>query len=253
MEVHHHPDIHHKPKKWKEYFIEFLMIFLAVTMGFFAEGFREHINDRAKEKEYMQSLLEDLKYDTLKYQEAINKMEILKPALDSSYLNVKEANRFNYVLQGKWQYIINEISTEYRPSLPTIQQMKSSGNLRLVENKEVGNKIMKYDAFVKSNVERLNDNIHVASGKVYAMEDIFCDYINFRKINISGELDFNDTSKYADFDMPFVEKDLTKLNEFANSFINYKTVGLSYIKTVIKGKAYATDLIKYINEEYHYD
>ena len=23
MEVHHHPDLHHKPKKWKEYFLEF--------------------------------------------------------------------------------------------------------------------------------------------------------------------------------------------------------------------------------------
>ena len=21
MEVHHHPDLHHKPKKWKEYFL----------------------------------------------------------------------------------------------------------------------------------------------------------------------------------------------------------------------------------------
>ncbi|MBC7721634.1 MAG: hypothetical protein H7068_06380, partial [Pedobacter sp.] len=28
MEVHHHPDLHHKSKKWKEYFLEFLMIFL---------------------------------------------------------------------------------------------------------------------------------------------------------------------------------------------------------------------------------
>jgi len=40
MEVHHHPDLHHKPKKWKEYFLEFLMIFLAVTLGFFAESYR---------------------------------------------------------------------------------------------------------------------------------------------------------------------------------------------------------------------
>src|ERR1700731_4697152 len=37
MEVHHHPDLHHEKKPWKEYFLEFLMIFLAVTMGFFAE------------------------------------------------------------------------------------------------------------------------------------------------------------------------------------------------------------------------
>ena len=34
MEVHHHPDLHHKRKKFKEYFLEFLMIFLAVTLGF---------------------------------------------------------------------------------------------------------------------------------------------------------------------------------------------------------------------------
>ncbi len=31
MEVYHHPDLHHKKKNFKEYFFEFLMIFLAVT------------------------------------------------------------------------------------------------------------------------------------------------------------------------------------------------------------------------------
>ncbi|HEY4875714.1 MAG TPA: hypothetical protein VIH86_09100 [Puia sp.] len=41
MEVHHHPDVHHQRKRFKEYFLEFLMIFLAVTMGFFAESLRE--------------------------------------------------------------------------------------------------------------------------------------------------------------------------------------------------------------------
>ena len=51
MEVHHHPDIHHEKKKWKEYFFEFLMIFLAVAMGFFAEQIRE----RHVEKERLQN------------------------------------------------------------------------------------------------------------------------------------------------------------------------------------------------------
>lgn len=39
MEVHHHP--HVEKKNFKEYFLEFLMIFLAVTLGFFAESLRE--------------------------------------------------------------------------------------------------------------------------------------------------------------------------------------------------------------------
>ena len=64
MEVHHHPDLQHKRKNFREYFLEFLMIFLAVTLGFFAESYREYLNERSKESEYMVSLVEDLKSDT---------------------------------------------------------------------------------------------------------------------------------------------------------------------------------------------
>src|SRR5277367_2786684 len=64
MEVHHHPDVHHKRKKFKEYFLEFLMIFLAVTMGFFAENIREYYSEKHQEREYVQSMINDLKTDT---------------------------------------------------------------------------------------------------------------------------------------------------------------------------------------------
>jgi len=39
MEVHHPHHPTHK-KKWSEYIIEFLMLFAAVTLGFFAENVR---------------------------------------------------------------------------------------------------------------------------------------------------------------------------------------------------------------------
>lgn len=39
------------------------MIFLAVTLGFFAESYRENLNDNAKEREYIRSLVADLKSD----------------------------------------------------------------------------------------------------------------------------------------------------------------------------------------------
>ena len=44
MEVHHHPDLRHEKKNFREYILEFVMIFLAVTMGFFAENIRENIS-----------------------------------------------------------------------------------------------------------------------------------------------------------------------------------------------------------------
>ena len=46
MEVNHHPQIENKPKPWKEYQLEGLMIFLADTMGFYAESMREHISNK---------------------------------------------------------------------------------------------------------------------------------------------------------------------------------------------------------------
>src|SRR5689334_23460696 len=42
MEVHHHPQV--EKKNLKEYLLEGLMIFVAVTLGFFAETIREHIS-----------------------------------------------------------------------------------------------------------------------------------------------------------------------------------------------------------------
>ena len=67
MEVHHHPHVgsdSHRKKNFKEYFLEFMMIFLAVTMGFFAESLREHLVNVKKEKEYIISVKEDLLTDT---------------------------------------------------------------------------------------------------------------------------------------------------------------------------------------------
>src|SRR5450631_4011741 len=46
MEIYHQPDMHHRKKPWKEYLFEFLMIFLAVTLGFFAETLREYISEK---------------------------------------------------------------------------------------------------------------------------------------------------------------------------------------------------------------
>ena len=72
MEVHHHPDLHHKKKNFKEFFLEFVMIFLAVTLGFIAENVRESISNHEQEKHYVESLVNDLTEDTVNMHVAIN-------------------------------------------------------------------------------------------------------------------------------------------------------------------------------------
>src|ERR1700680_179092 len=69
MEVHHHPNV--EKKGFKEYFLEFLMIFLAVNMGFIAESLRENIVERTKEHQYIQSFYEDLNSNGKRIQDFI--------------------------------------------------------------------------------------------------------------------------------------------------------------------------------------
>jgi hypothetical protein len=86
MEVHHHPHLPHgEKKKFKEYFLEFLMIFLAVTLGFFAESLREHINNNEKREQYVQSLVEDLESDTARMDDIIQFDEAKITGLNSMY------------------------------------------------------------------------------------------------------------------------------------------------------------------------
>jgi hypothetical protein len=69
MEVHHHPGI--EKKNFMQYFLEFLMIFLAVTLGFFAESLREHLHNNEIAKESIQSMVEDLRSDFSMYREML--------------------------------------------------------------------------------------------------------------------------------------------------------------------------------------
>src|SRR4051812_33955298 len=82
MEVHHHPNT--EKKNFKEYFLEFLMIFLAVTLGFFAENVREHFVNSDKEHIYMKGLLQDLEQDTAAVSRVIMFQEQIIKRMDSA-------------------------------------------------------------------------------------------------------------------------------------------------------------------------
>src|SRR5512147_1510903 len=73
MEVHAHT--HTERKKWTHYLWEFLMLFLAVFCGFLAEYLLEHKIEREREKQYMVSLISDLKDDTVIINQQIEQLK----------------------------------------------------------------------------------------------------------------------------------------------------------------------------------
>src|SRR5580692_3915952 len=83
MEVHHHPDLHHQKKPWKEYLLEGLMIFIAVMMGFIAENIREDITNNQHAHELTAQLVADLKADTSHLEKVIDEQTKIREANDS--------------------------------------------------------------------------------------------------------------------------------------------------------------------------
>ena len=254
MEVHHHPKA--EKKNLKDYFLEFIMIFLAVTLGFFAEGFREHVGESAKEREYLSTMFQELKYDTAQYHLALNKINLLTPALDSCYMNVKKAGQFNYVLLARWNTPVNEVRVSYKPALPTINQLKSSGNLRLIEERLIAAKVMEYETFIDGIYQDHYASVDAATKKVFALEDESCDYTDFNaKLgqnmqHLEGQLDPESSALY---DMDILIKDPAKLNVLANSFVNFKANNYGYATGVNNAIKIATQLLELLNNKYHFD
>ena len=144
MEVHHHPDLHHNKKNLREYFLEFLMIFLAVVMGFFAENIRETIADNNKSNEYAQSLYNDLKKDTM-WLNLILSIKTWRGLKVDSLIFILESG--NVQKNSKMIYYYNSFLTVNLPFTPndaTIQQLRNSGGFRYFKNIELYNIITLY-------------------------------------------------------------------------------------------------------------
>ena len=167
MEVHHHPDLHHKPKKWKEYLLEFLMIFLAVTMGFFAENIRENISNKERLHNNIQSLVSDLQSDLAMYDSAIAFNNGHRQMIDSiiNGLNTPNGNlRTTYFMARQ----LTMGSSVVSPNTKTYEQMKSSGDMRLIKKQMIADSIAlyyqwtkKFDYWSDLQKQRISDVIDV--------------------------------------------------------------------------------------------
>jgi hypothetical protein len=141
MEVHAHS--HTERKKWTHYFWEFLMLFFAVTLGFFVENKREHYIEQTRVKEFARSLAADIARDTGNMTYIIERIKIQIKNTDSltTYLKSHKTPR-NIDL---FTLTILDRYPAYRWSRSTLEQIKNSGSLRYFDDSMV-QYISSYDA-----------------------------------------------------------------------------------------------------------
>ena len=115
---------------------------------------------------------------------------------------------------------------------------------------------MEYESLVGGAVKTEVENINASTEKIFNLEDEICNETEFNdrtNMNMQDSAAQFNMEMGAIYNMPILIRDPVKLNQFANSFINYKSRNWGYYTRVNMIKEMATELIKLINDEYHFE
>jgi hypothetical protein len=147
MEVHNHS--HTPRKKWTHYLWEFLMLFLAVFCGFLAENIREQSVERHRERQFIQSFVEDLKTDTAAIRQILLFRQTKMERMDSLMLllRTRQIKGHENELYFFGRTLIR--STRFQSNDRTITQLKNSGSLRLIRNEQAADSMISYQKLVE--------------------------------------------------------------------------------------------------------
>jgi hypothetical protein len=128
------------------YAVEFVLLFSAVTLGFFAENYREGLVERKTEKMYLQSLIKDLGQDTLKIDYSIRSKEIKDQYFDTLYTILYQTPR---PWPTRKLYYISRyllIREPFYGTMGTIHQLENAGGFKLIQDENLVDKINAYSA-----------------------------------------------------------------------------------------------------------
>jgi len=217
------------------YLFEFLMLFLAVTAGFFADNLREENVEHHRELKYMHTLAEDLKKD-------INEIDRIRPLRiareDSigaliSLLTKKERDKYAndiYRLvnatEGYESFIRND---------RTIQQLKSAAGMRLIKE-EVAADIMKYDNYIISEVDWNN--------RTEANRIDYYKQLRFDLLDVQALMAVNPIST-------LLQASPITINKVAGALYQIKRISETCRESGDSASAKANHLLAVIDEKYH--
>lgn len=241
MEVHHPHHPTHK-KKWSEYLLEFFMLFLAVTLGFFAENIREHLAENEKKKELLIAVAEDFTKDINQIQFHknfnLNKIKIadsLDKLIDRDPNKIDQQVYYRLInnLYMSWKFISNNRSR---------MEAESKGYISDKENEALANYISKY-------------NFHLTDlSELLAVEQAsyikFDDNINNYTVDTLEKI----ASRYPRIDVPkkMGIKPIAKTDKvrFKYLLIGVRTMNDIALYNIDSLEFYAKKAINFINNKY---
>mgnify|MGYP005855333627 CR=1 FL=1 len=221
-------------KQIKHYLFQFIMLFLAVFCGFIAENWRVKLSENEREMEYIHSITEDLKSDTLQSNVTLKQLNDISSGIDSLLILLKSPSILKNSNEAYRLWNKNLSLETFVSNDRTIQQLKNSGELRLIRNKEVSDRIMQYDQILKK--------YYVQSNLMYSALP--------NMINYTQLFDFINLEKDLDRPVPLTEQGKKSLNEAyaSRQLWNKGLIGLISWLEVVNDEA--KKLLLFIQKEY---
>lgn len=147
-------------KRIKEYLLEGLMIFIAVSLGFIADNIREYYTNKQIEQRSMELVVDNLREDLEDIQWNINYTEGKVKILDTL---ISFRDDIDSLYSKRFSYLVTKsiYNPTYFSNTASIDQMKSSGSLQLIKNKEILSGIFMYQGRnerLATARERINDD-----------------------------------------------------------------------------------------------
>jgi len=248
MEIHHHPRV--EKKKLKEYFLEFLMIFLAVTLGFFAENLREHRADKEKAEQYVRSFYEDLKTDTARLNYLIDfetkkiaSMNVLQRSYDSILKNQAPLS----------ELIIIKNSLSNNPFYlngRTFEQLTNAGGFRLLEDADADS-IISYQT-IGRNMENYQATLYQQSQD--NLRNAFNDAVDFVGYsNLYSDVANNPLPDATEIKNQLLSTDKPVLNKYFNNLFQYLRVIVQHRNGLKRVDSRAVQQLAYFKNKYHFE
>jgi len=251
MEVHAHAHTHTERKKWTHYLWEFLMLFLAVTLGFFVENQREHYIENQRAKQYAAFLHDDLVKDTANLSDRILFMKKGIEAIDTLVMLLKQSESDSLVKE------IYNLSTYaysnpvFTASTSTIDQLKSSGSLRYFRNTTLIRNFSDYDNEIR-NMKTIEDR------NAYIVEEtrkFLTQFMDIRGIPLP-RISTTDTTSlprpfFTPLNLKLYKRDPTQFEQYANLCVLKQTDWINRIRLMIRTLNSARNLILSLREVYH--
>jgi hypothetical protein len=246
MEVHHHPEV--GKKNFKEYLLEGVMIFLAVTMGFLAESLRENLSDKEKEKEYITSFVRNLQQDTTNLRYTISDNQRKGRGLDSlihlSFKNLGEPANSQLLYRYCRRYV--GFYSAFISDDATMLQLKNSGGLRFVKHSHIADSIAQYDLEMRAIYLAESPYSKAIDGALTAMQELLI-------YTLQEDTAYYKNGVFTNKDLPLLTDDQKKIQIFFNKISDERGWTQNYINNLQARLPFTIRLIKYLKEQYGLD